>query len=173
MRSNQGPNPQPRHVTWLGIKPMTFCLVGCCQPTEPYWWRLSIKKKKIYRTNYVRHQTSICVYECFWSHDLVLSIYLFLPAQILHCPNVHSLWKPQYLVEQVATPCPSLIGCCLFVAFCFFILILESACEVSQTRKKFWDFDWDNLNLEKIDIFKLVLSFTFHEHGISLLYLCF
>ena len=27
---HQGPNPQPSHVPWPGIKPVIFCFVGCC-----------------------------------------------------------------------------------------------------------------------------------------------
>ena len=34
-RPNWGPEPQPRHVPWLGIKPGTFPLAGRCS-TEPH-----------------------------------------------------------------------------------------------------------------------------------------
>ena len=46
-----GPNPQPRHVPWLGMEPVTFCFVGWC-PTNwsmmvraegHFWMRLTFK----------------------------------------------------------------------------------------------------------------------------------
>ena len=29
-----GPNPQPRHAPWLGIKPLTFCFAGWCPANQ-------------------------------------------------------------------------------------------------------------------------------------------
>ena len=35
MHPNQGPNPQPRHVPWPGVEPVTFHLAKQC-PTKPH-----------------------------------------------------------------------------------------------------------------------------------------
>ena len=44
MSSNQGPNPQPKHVPWLGIEPATFCFAGRC----PNNWATAVRARKIF-----------------------------------------------------------------------------------------------------------------------------
>ena len=51
---NQGPGPQPRHVPWSGIKPITFGPQVTPNPTEPHQSGLCCVFKKIISFGYLR-----------------------------------------------------------------------------------------------------------------------
>ena len=59
--SNQAPKPPPRHVPWLGIKPVTFRLAGHCPinwATQAGMGNVDVLKKLF---DYHLHSTLFCV----------------------------------------------------------------------------------------------------------------